>query len=78
MYKSAITVTRHYGCTQLGDETYQVTLGKLFTDSVSWKSEGYMKQNQIKTLEEQYKRKDEKDQRKRSGEDEGNRRQAGG
>lgn len=42
MYEPAMTVTGQYGSTDLGGATDQAALGKLATDSLSWKN-GYMK-----------------------------------
>lgn len=50
MYEPAVTVTGQYGSTELGVATYQAVLGKLFTDSLSWKNEGYTEQNLIKKI----------------------------
>lgn len=41
MHEPAMTVTGQYGSTELWEATQQDALGKLFTDSLSWKNEGY-------------------------------------
>lgn len=78
MYEPVITVTTQYGSTELKDAKCHPSLGKLFTDLLSWKDEGYMQQNLIKKLGKVCNRKHEEYQGKRSGENEGNRRQASG